>query len=162
MQSYPMPSEFTELCRAEYLSQTDTMILAGYTKDHPHVGGEWGAVGTEALRYDGWTKGRPAPSLRIMLPNDGTKEAKLFIKAMCVAGDYLFAAELRNPERVFVYSIHTGEFVGTMQPGPAVGSSSGWIDTPYGIRAMKRSNGEYEIFVEEDLDAKVILYRWKP
>jgi len=79
-----------------------------------------------------------------------------------LAGDYLFAAEIRSPERVFVYNIRTGDFVGTMQPGAAVGKSSGWIDTPYGIRAIRRLNGEYEIFVEEDLDAKVILYRWKP
>jgi len=84
MEVAPMPSEFTELCRIEYRPETDTMFLAGYTKDHPHLGGEWGAVGTEVLRYEGWSKGNRHPALRIMLPYDGTKEANLFIKAMCL------------------------------------------------------------------------------
>ena len=162
METVPMPPQFTELCRIEYRPETDTLFLAGYTKDHPHLGGEWGAAGTEVLRYDNWSQGNRDPALRIMLPNDGKQDAQLFIKAMCVAGDYLFAAESRSPERVFVYNLRTGDFAGIMQPGAAVGRSSGWIDTPYGIRAIKRSTGEYEIFVEEDLDAKVILYRWKP
>ena len=162
MQSIPMPPDFTELCRIEYRPETDTMFLAGYTHDHTHLGGEWGAVGTEVLRYDGWSAGSRQPALRIMLPSDGKKDAQLFIKAMSIAGDYLFAGEIRSPERIFVYNIHTGAFLGTMQPGAAVGKGTGWIDTPYGVRAIQRSNGEYEIFVEDDLDAKVILYRWKP
>ena len=49
-----------------------------------------------------------------------------------------------------------------MQPDAAVGKNSGWIDTPYGIRAVRRASGEYLVFVEEDLDAKVLLYRWMP
>lgn len=162
MQTIPMPDDFAELCRIDYLPQTDTMFLAGYTKSHPHLGGEWGAAGTEVLRYDGWRTGNRQPALKIMLPSDGKQDAQLFIKALCVSGDYLFAAESRSPERVFVYNIHTGKFAGTMQPGTAVGKSSGWIDTPYGICAFRLTNGEYEIFTEEDLDAKIILYRWKP
>lgn len=162
MRSFPMPPDFTELCRAEYVPETDTLFLAGYTLDHPHLGGEWGAVGSQVLRYDGWNKGVRQPAVRIMLPYDGKQDAQLFIKAMCIAGDYLFAAESRSPERVFVYDVRTGLSVGTMQPGASVGKSSGWIDTPYGVRAVRRANGEYEVFVEEDLDAKVILYRWKP
>jgi len=43
--------------------------------------------------------------------------------------------------------------------GPEVGSKSGRIDVPWGLRAFKRANGEYLVFVEEDLRAKVIMYR---
>jgi hypothetical protein len=162
LKTVPMPAPFTELCRAEYQPETDTLFLAGYTTEHPHKGGEWGSVGTEVVRYDHWSAGSPAPALRIVLPYDGKRDAQLYIKAMCLAGDYLFAAESRDPERVFVYSLRTGVLQGTMQPDKTVGSSSGWIDTPYGIRAVKRASGEYLIFAEEDLDAKVILYRWRP
>lgn len=97
-----------------------------------------------------------------VMPYDGKKDLQVYIKAMCVAGDYVFAVESRNPERVFVYEAHTGALQGAMQPDETVGKNRGWVDTPYGIRAARRANGEYLIFVEEDLDAKVLLYRWTP
>ena len=106
--------------------------------------------------------GQSQPALRIVLPYDGKKDPQVYIKAMCCRGEYVFAVESRDPERVFVYDARTGAFQGTMQPDETVGKSSGWVDTPYGIRAARRANGEYLIFVEEDLDAKVILYRWTP
>ena len=162
MKNWPTPAPLTELCRAEYVPETDTMYLCGYTDTHPHSGGEWGAVGTEAIRYDHWSRPAPAPALRITLPYDGKRDARLYVKALCIAGNYLFAAESRDPERVFVYDVRTGMLQGTMQPDERVGKSSGWVDTPYGIRAMRRASGEYLIFVEEDLDAKVLLYRWTP
>ena len=162
LRTMPMPTPFVELCRVEYQPETDTLYLSGYTTEHPHKGGEWGTVGTEVIRYDHWSQGSPTPTRRIELPYDGQRDAQLYIKAMCVTGNYLFAAEGRDPERVFVYDIRTGVLQGTLQPDTTVGSSSGWVDTPYGIRAALRPNGEYLIFVEEDLDAKVILYRWRP
>lgn len=162
LKTTPMPAPFVELCRAEYVPETDTMFLGGYTTERPHAGGEWGTVGTEVVRYDGWSRGNPRPALRIALPYDGKKDPQVYIKAMCVAGDTVFAVESRDPERVFVYDARTGALRGTMRPDETVGKSSGWVDTPYGIRAARRASGEYLVFVEEDLDAKVLLYRWTP
>jgi hypothetical protein len=162
LKTTPMTAPFVELCRAEYRFETDTMFLSGYTTERPHKGGEWGTVGTEVVRYDGWSRGDPKPALRIALPYDGKREPQVYIKAMCIAGDCLFAVESRDPERVFVYDARTGALRGTMQPDETVGKSSGWVDTPYGIRAVRRASGEYLVFVEEDLDAKVLLYRWTP
>lgn len=162
MKTSPMPAPFTELCRIEYAPETDTLWLTGYTRDHSHAGGEWGTVGTEIVRYDAWSRGAAKPALRIVLPYDGKKDAQVYVKAMSVAGGYVFAVESRDPERVFVYDARTGALQGTMQPDETVGKSSGWVDTPYGIRAFQRASGEYLVFVEEDLDAKVLLYRWTP
>lgn len=162
MQTVPTPALFTELCRLEYVSETDTMFLSGYTTDHPHTGGEWGIVGTEIARYENWGQGNRTPTARVVLPYDGLKDAKKFIKAFAVAGDYLFAGEGREPCAIYVYNAKTGAPVGKLQPDAAVGSNSGWLDFPYAVRAYRRTNGEYLVFVEEDLDAKVILYRWKP
>lgn len=162
MQITTTPALFTELCRAEYIPETDTMFLSGYTKDHPHTGGEWGIVGTEIVRYENWSQGPSMPVARVVLPYDGLKDAKKFIKSFAVAGDYLFAGEGREPTAIYVYNAKTGASVGKLQPDAKVGSHSGWLDFPYAIRAFCRSNGEYLIFAEEDLDAKVILYRWKP
>jgi len=162
METVPTPSLFTELCRAEYVSETDTMFLAGYTTDRPHSGGEWGIVGTEIVRFENWRQGNRTPAARVVLPYDGLKEAKKFIKSFAVAGDYLFAGEGREPCAIYVYNARTGASVGKLQPDATVGSNSGWLDFPYAVRAFRRANGEYLIFAEEDLDAKIILYRWKP
>lgn len=162
MQVIPTPPLFTELCRAEYVPETDTMFLSGYTTDHPHKGGEWGIVGTEIVRFEKWNAGNRTPNARVVLPYDGLKDAKKFIKSFAVAGEYLFAGEGREPCAIYVYNAQTGAAVGKLQPDATVGSHSGWLDFPYAVRAFRRSNGEYLIFAEEDLDAKVILYRWKP
>ena len=162
MQAVPTPTLVTELCRLEYVPESDTMFLSGYTMDHPHKGGEWGTVGTEIVRYDTWSQGTRTPATRIVLPYDGLKEARKFIKSFAVAGDYLFAGEGREPCAIYVYNAKTGASVGKLQPDATVGSNSGWLDFPYAVRAFRRNNGEYLVFVEEDLDAKVILYRWKP
>ena len=162
MQTVPTPMLFTELCRVEYLPDTDTMFLSGYTTDHPHTGGEWGIVGTEIVRYEHWNQGNRTAAARVLLPYDGLKDTKKFIKSFAVAGDYLFAGEGREPCAIYVYNAKTGAPVGKLQPDATVGANSGWLDFPYAVRAFRRNNGEYLIFAEEDLDAKIILYRWKP
>jgi len=57
---------------------------------------------------------------------------------------------------VYVYDADWS-FVTKLTPGPEVGSKSGRIDVPWGLRAFKRANGEY--LVLGDLRAKVIMYR---
>jgi hypothetical protein len=79
---------------------------------------------------------------------------------MSVAGDYVFAVTVKTAE-VYIYNAKTGAFVKNLKPGPEVVGESGWIDIPYGIRAMRRADGEYVVFVEEDAKAKVIVYRLK-
>jgi hypothetical protein len=38
----------------------------------------------------------------------------------------------------------------------------GWVDHAYGLRAFKRSNGEYMVLIEDDGFARLIMYRWCP
>jgi hypothetical protein len=87
-------------------------------------------------------------------------------KAFDVAGDYIFttmvAATKQKPALVSVWRLSDGKLVGTMSPGPEVGGNNGWTDIPYGLRAMKTTDGEYRITVEEGLRGKVLVYRWKP
>jgi hypothetical protein len=74
---------------------------------------------------------------------------------MCIAGDYLFTIHGTNC-KVYVYSLSDGKYAGRIDPvGPI-----GWIDIPYGIRAMKRSNGEYVVVTEEDSKGKILVYRF--
>ena len=154
----PMPAPFDELSRIKYYPDTDVMYLGGYTVDRPHTGEEWGIVGTEIVRYDNWTKNKTL-RWRITLPYDPKANPMLIIKAMDVAGDRVFAVDSRNAE-VYVYDTGTGAFVTKLTPGTEVAGESGWIDIPYALRAYRRANGEYVVFVEEDAKAKVIMYRF--
>jgi hypothetical protein len=154
----PMPAPFNELSRIKYDPHTDVMYLGGYTVDRPHTGDEWGIVGTEIVRYDNWTKNKTL-RWRITLPYDPEANPMLIIKAMDVAGNRVFAVDSRKAE-VYVYDTGTGAFVTKLTPGKEVAGESGWIDIPYALRAYRKANGEYVVFVEEDAKAKVIMYRF--
>jgi hypothetical protein len=144
---------FTNLERVEYHPKSDTMYLGGYTNERPKPKGEWGLVGTVILKIDNWMKGDRNVSKKFELPHD--KEKNLYIKAFCTAGDYLFAVECRSA-KLHIYDVRTGDKVGEIQP-----KESGWVDFPDAIRGIKRENGEYIIFVEEDWKNKVLIYRLK-
>jgi hypothetical protein len=168
-QSWPLPSGMTHLLRLEYLPATDTLYLAGHTAERPKTGGEWGQVGSEVWRIDGWMRGNRTPRYRAVLPYlpetgasaPGVSVPNATIKSLAVEGDHFFAVESRTAI-VHVYDAGTGRKVGTMSPGPEVGKESGWVDFPDAIRATRRKDGEYLVFVEEDAKAKIITYRWKP
>ncbi|MEG4627953.1 hypothetical protein Q5691_27165 [Microcoleus sp. w1-18aA5] len=153
----PMPAPFNKLLRIKYYPDTDVMYLGGYTVDRPHTGEEWGIVGTEIVRYDNWTRNKTL-RWRITLPYDPKANPMLIIKAMDVAGDRVFAVDSRKAE-VYVYDTSTGAFVAKLTPGTEVAGETGWVDIPYALRAYRRANGEYVVFVEEDAKAKVIVYR---
>jgi len=154
----PMPAPFNKLERIKYFPDTDVMYLAGYTVDSPHAGEEGGIVGTQIVRYDDWRKTRKV-RWRVSLSYNPSANPILIIKAMDVVGDRVFAVTSRTAE-VYVYDTETGATLTTLSPGPEVAGESGWIDIPYALRAYRRSNGEYVVFVEEDAKAKVIMYRF--
>jgi hypothetical protein len=149
----PMPAPFSDLLRTEYLPGTDTMYLSGQTKDRPISHGEWGTAGTVVVRYDEWSK-RPRLRYRIDLPYIGDKQ---FIVSIAYAGELAFAVDCKSAE-VFVYKLDDGLLVGSMKPGREVHSESGWVDFRDGIRALRRKDGNYLVFVEEDFKGKSLVY----
>jgi len=168
-QTFAVPAPFAgptpnvELHRLEYFPDVDTMYLSGFTPDNPNTHGNWKTTGPVICRYDHFSTG---PKLRwtLTLPFDPDQErSKTFGTpvTLCVAGAYIFVGYLKDAE-VRVYDVANGTYVTTLFPGPEIGSTSGWIDIPYGVRATRRANGEYEILAEDDARAKLILYRWKP
>ncbi|MBD2625380.1 hypothetical protein [Trichormus variabilis] len=158
MQKEKTPNLFKDLRRIEYFPQTDTMYLSGFTVEHPAVGDDTGVVGSEIVRFDNWSRGNRTPKWRTVIPYDTIGKREFSTAAMSVASDYVFAVTFKTAE-VYVYKAATGKMVHKFSPGPEVGGESGWIDIPYGIRAFRRSNGEYLVFVEENWKGKVIMYR---
>jgi len=94
------------------------------------------------------------------LPIDTSKpDEAIPPQAISVAGDYVFAVTVKTSE-VYMYNAATGAFVFKLKPNPIV-DQSGWVDIAYGVRAFQRKNGEYLVFVEEDLKGKVVIHRFK-
>ena len=151
-----------DLNRIEYDSAADTMYLAGYTPMHPNIPSQWGQVGPVICRYDHWSQGNRIPRWEINPPYDAAADPQVMDRAMSVAGGYLFITYYRQAQ-VLVYDLDSGKPVTKLTPGPEVGGDQvGWVDVPYGVRAFKRTNGEYLVFNEEDYRAKILMYRWQP
>ncbi|WP_353932243.1 hypothetical protein WJM97_06565 [Okeanomitos corallinicola TIOX110] len=158
MEKEKTPSIFRDLRRIEYFPDTDTMYLSGFTFDHPSIGDDAKVIGSEIARFDNWSQGNRTPKWRTVVPYDTTGKREIMTAAMSVAGDYVFAVTVKTAE-VYVYKATTGKLVYKFAPGVEVGQESGWVDIPYGIRAFRRANGEYLVFVEENLKGKVLVYR---
>ena len=157
---YPMPPPFTELRRAIYEPDTDSLYVTGYTADAPPDRAFWKEAGRVLVRYDRWSSGKPQPRYTIVLPWETRTQPVATAAGLAVAGQYLFVVEPVGA--VHVYDRDSGREVGVIRPGPEVGRASGWVDVPFGVTAFRRANGEYLVFVEEDARGKVTMYRWKP
>jgi hypothetical protein len=161
-----MPAPFKNLERIKYFPKTDTMYLAGYTTARPKFGKEFGIIGTEIARYDNWNTKRNL-RYRIFLPYEPSVKIPVVTRAMDISGHKIFAvtstsnANSKGKADVNIYDALSGAFLTKLSPGSEVYSETGWVDIPYGLRAYRRSNGEYVVFVEEDAKAKTIMYRVK-
>lgn len=158
------PEDFNSVMRLKYDSDRDRMYISGYTPTTGGDEGSWGIVGKVLARYDNWSQGNRTSSVRVDVPFDLTADPLVHMKAMDVAGDYVFFSGVQTRAITWVYNINTGEFVGQLIPGPEVGgnTNTGWTDIPYGLRATQRANGEYVIFIEEGNHGKILVYRWCP
>jgi hypothetical protein len=154
-----IPAPFTQVERVEYDSDSDTMYVGGYTAANPIANGYWGQAGTEIARYDNWSTGNRTSRWRIVLPYDPANTRT--IKAMAVAGQRVFAGMLASSsiDNVYMYDANTGASLGQLPGSQARRGSSGWIDGAQNLRAYQRSNGEYDVFVEDDACNRVLMYR---
>jgi hypothetical protein len=138
------------------------MYISGYDSGHQATNPDtFGMVGRVMARYDNWGAGNRTPAWVSVLPYDISARdwrQRTEAKAMALEGNRIFTVDL-GAARVRAYDTATGALVSTFAAGPEVGSYSGWVDAAYGIRAHQRPNGEYVVFVEEDSDAKVLMYR---
>ena len=81
-------------------------------------------------------------------------------------GGYLFIGGLseRGVKKTSIQALDpkTGEMVQRFLPGPEVAGYGGWFDFNNAINAMKRKDGEYILFAEDDGAQKVNMFRWRP
>jgi Cys-rich repeat protein len=81
--------------------------------------------------------------------------------AFDVAGDKMFIAEQWGP--IHVFDAATGLPVTTIFAGPEESGFHSWNDGKRGLRAFKRSNGEYLIAaMDSSGHSRTFLFRWTP
>jgi len=175
---FPLPGEFTDVRRIQYDSVNDTMYITGYDEEDPYEGTAWGSMGRVIKRYDNWLT---APTLNSSYPlrvgyhatpsDDFAGQGfNISPQSMRVEGDRLFVVYgARGPlgyktGELHVFDKNTTENLGAVTPGPEVGgfNNVGWVDIPHAIKALRTSDGNYKLLVEEDAKAKQLLYTITP
>ena len=175
----PMPAPFTSLFRAIYDQPRDTMYLTGYTADFPNTNNAWGkCAGRVAAGYKNWSKGNRIANWTINGMHDSiishVTGKDCFIASVAVAGDYFFAqwsgpgmdnkGDNQQTEIYDIKNVVNGSpaEVGYMLPPPGASINQAEIDTPWGMQAYQRFNGEYIVYIEDDWFGKILMYRWNP
>jgi hypothetical protein len=157
-QSFVMPAEFKNIQRIEYIAETDTMYISGYESQDFNREKATGTIGTKIVKYINWSSS-PQVAAQFAIPYDLDSNPRVLPKSISVAGDYLFVGYVFS-SHVIVFDNRTGRQVSTLTPGAEVGNMSGWLDIPFSVRAVQRSNGQYLVFVEEVARSKVIIYQF--
>ncbi|GEO40667.1 hypothetical protein SAE02_48150 [Skermanella aerolata] len=162
---FNLPLDFGSVQRLHYVPATDTLYVAGFRPGQSDDGC-WGQVGKSLARYERFATRRPAKQFQIDIPSDC--EGRVVPKAMDIAGDAIFIVDVSSGGHgtglLRVYDARTGARTVAFHADPnVVGgiSNTGWIDIPYGLRAYRRANGQYLVFVEDDLKSKVLMYSWE-
>ena len=129
-------------------------------------------MGPVLERHDGWSKsgGAGVPRWRIVAPYQQGSSGHTSCEPMGfdVAGDYLFVPYTGASKPLHFTTGHVevlraddGRSVGHFEPPADIGEI-GLQDIRECLRAHRRADGEYLVFLEDDYKAKVLLYRWRP
>jgi hypothetical protein len=164
-EAFNIPLDFSRIERVHYVPATDTLYLSGFRPGQSDDGC-WGQVGKSLARYERFAARRPAKQFQIDIPSNC--DGLVVPKAMDIAGDAIFIVDVSSGGHgtglLRVYDAKTGAGTLSFHADPTVVggiSNTGWIDIPYGLRAFRRANGQYLVFVEDDLKSKVLIYSWQ-
>ena len=150
-----LPDGMKNVARVWYDSDSDTLVAAEQGVNE---------AGEDDMRHIG----------RIFVCRDylkGNRKTVSFMSGagaeasvITAAGDYIFSGGWKERARVYVNRIADGAAVGVFDPGATVGGveNTGWVDVLTGISALRRADGTYLVFIEDDYKAKDVLYRWAP
>jgi hypothetical protein len=149
----PIPRTISQLTRIIYLPDSDTMILT----QGPTGSTDWTAVGSRVEVYHGWLAGNrttPNPVINIISANP---------KSIVAAGNYLFVGYVHTAPNIDAFNLTTGNIDTTLvNSNPNSVNVGNDVDSMYGLRAYRRSTGEYEVTKDNYNDASIVVYRWTP
>ncbi len=159
----PFNVSMGDIRRVHYEIATDTMYVLGFN-DLPSEGG---GAGNLLARYPNWNTGNRTASGTTSLPylnvpSDISQNANS--NAMDVVGEYVFVAYFDpGAARIRVYKSSDLSFVGEITADRVIGSIHGTdVDTPNGVNAFLRANGEYVILQSNYNYSNQLMFRWSP
>ncbi len=175
----PLPEYFDDVRRVQYDAETDSLYVGGYDRDDPYEGHLWGCIGRVIYRYDNWMTGNPVlhehypirlAYFRYVSDSFSAQAFNICPESFYAAGDRMFLTYgARGPlgyktGEMHVYDSDTAEDIGCITPGPEVGGFTdvGWVDIPQAVKAIRTSDGNYKVLLEEDARGKQILYTVTP
>lgn len=176
-ETYEAPAPFTETSHVIYDAALDRLFIGGFTAERPRDRNDHG--GSVGSILSGFAQVRASKVLGLRLwqcemPYEaGTTglghETNNFFCASYAGdaqGGYLFVGGLseRGVKKISIWALDpkTGAMVQRFLPGPEVAGYCGWFDFNNAINAIKRKDGEYILFAEDDGAQKVNLFRWRP
>ena len=175
--TYEVPAPFTEASHVIYDAALDRLFVGGFTAEHPRDSTDHG--GSVGSMLSGFADVRASKGLgKRLWQRDVTYEAgtagggnevnNFFCASYAgdAQGGYLFIGGLseRGVKKISIHALDpkTGEMAQRFLPGPEVAGYCGWFDFNNAINAMKRKDGEYIVFAEDDGAQKVNMFRWRP
>ncbi|WP_407945604.1 SMP-30/gluconolactonase/LRE family protein [Paraburkholderia elongata] len=149
----PIPRTISQLTRIVYLPDSDTMILTqGATGST-----DWTAVGSRVEVYHGWLAGNrstPNPVINLTGANP---------KSIAAAGNYLFVGYVHTVPNIDAFNLTTGQLdITLVNSNPNKVDVGNDVDSMYGLRAYRRSTGEYEVTKDNYNGSSIVVYRWTP
>lgn len=160
-----------------YDAVLDRLFVGGFTDAHPKDsndhGGSLGAMligladvrASKSLSTRLWQRDLPYEQGAKGLGNE-TNNFFCASYAGDAGGGYLFIGGLseQGVKKISIWALdpRTGKMAQRFLPGPEVAGYGGWFDFNNAINAMKRKDGEYILFAEDDGAQKVNMFRWLP
>lgn len=150
-----------ETRRLYYEDETDAMYIMVQTP-HPNLG--WLEGGQNLIVYDNWSDdAKRTVRYKVEMPlmsKTTNAETKMAPVGMSVAGDYVFVG-YNFKTLTYVLDKMTGEVYDVILPPEEHGNAWALVDTCFSYRSQKLSNGDYIIFIEDDLKSKNFMVRWR-
>ena len=176
-ETYEVPAPFTEASHVIYAAVLDRLFVGGFNAEHPRDRTDHGgSVGSMLSAFAG-VRASKGLSKRLW-PRDLPYEAgtgglggevnNFFCASYAgdAQGGYLFVGGLseRGVKKISIWALDpkTGGMAQRFLPGPEVAGYCRWFDFNNAINAMKRKDGEYILFAEDDGAQKVNMFRWRP
>jgi len=149
----PLPRTISQLTRIIYLRESDTMILTQGAAGSS----DWTAIGSRVEVYHGWLAGNrtsPNPVITLTAANP---------KSIAAAGNYLFVGYVHTVANIDAFNLTTGKLDITLtNSNPNMVDVGNDVDSMYGLRAYRRSTGEYEVTKDNYNGSSIVVYRWTP
>lgn len=183
-EQWPIPKPMTEVTRVLYQPDRDMLVLGGLTANTVDAFADQAGVGWKGgflaiARYPQWLEGNrraadPVIEGGVLVAFDGKPDKRHgnhSIMGLDWAGDYLFAQHSSTIDssgshhighhRLDIFDVRDGSHTGYMVEMPHASAGIAQIDHAYGMRASRRGNGEYLVFLEDNWFGKILLHQWQ-